>query len=176
MIDPQQMMLYVIAPTLTRIAPTLPQTTLDSLGARRLMLATGMVESGYQFIHQNGTGPALGFWQMEPFTHDDCWDNYIKYHSNLGLALLSMTTCRGNRPDASEMMFNMRYACAMARLKYLRLETPFGARPAMPIPNPDDSAAMANLWVNGYNAGGAGTPAKFLKAWGQVGLPLKAAA
>ena len=44
--------------------------------AVNLLLATGVVESRYEYIRQLGDGPARSFWQVEPAT---CVDNLVHY-------------------------------------------------------------------------------------------------
>ena len=52
---------------------------LDSEDAREMLYVTGKAESGYKTLQQYGGGPALGFFQMEPNTAIDIWDNYVMY-------------------------------------------------------------------------------------------------
>jgi hypothetical protein len=49
-----------------------------------LLLGTALTESGdMHYLHQLGNGPALGVYQMEPTTHEDIYDNYLKYKKEL---------------------------------------------------------------------------------------------
>jgi hypothetical protein len=36
-------------------------------------------ESQLEYTRQIGGGPALGYFQMKPETHDGCWTNTINY-------------------------------------------------------------------------------------------------
>jgi hypothetical protein len=170
MIDIQQLSIYIIAPVIDSLG--FDKSVDEKLSAKRLIITTGMIESGYQYIAQL-KGPALGFWQMEPFTHNDCWENYLKYNQDLALKLSVMCGTRGQGayPFALEMLWNIKYAAAMSRIKYKRLETPYKERPPLLLPHSDDPLGHANLWVQGYNAGGKGKASKFLKAWAQIGFP-----
>ena len=48
-----------------------------------LVLATGIVESRYEYIKQMGDGPARSFWQVEPATAVDNLAHYLKHRSSL---------------------------------------------------------------------------------------------
>ena len=50
------------------IKPALLEIELWSEAAEELVLGTAIVESRLSFIKQLGSGPALGFWQIEPDT------------------------------------------------------------------------------------------------------------
>ena len=64
MIQPEHLVKYVIEPVLKTL-------DLYSEDAVNLVLGTACVESECgRWLHQLGTGPALGIYQMEPDTHD----------------------------------------------------------------------------------------------------------
>lgn len=145
MLDPKQTHDEVIAPTLSMLA-------LDSLAARQITLGTGMTESGLTYIKQVGGGPALGLWQMEPVTHDDIWVNFLAHRRKL--AQIVEDFCQASHV-ANDMTWNLRYACAMARVHYYR-------RPEA-LPAAGDATGMAAYWKQHYNTPlGAGTVAKAL--------------
>lgn len=131
------------------IVPALARIGMDGAAAVNLLAGTALVESGCRRLVQDGGGPALGLWQMEPFTHDDIWNTFLPGGRMNGVvtALLSM---RGNWPPASgQMTGNAFYACAMARLKYYRAPDP--------LPAASDAAGMCGLWKRIYNTSlGAG--------------------
>src|SRR5260221_162978 len=52
-----------------------------------LLLGTALQESGLTYRVQLGGGPARGLFQMEPNTHDDIWDNFLKYRVPLATAV-----------------------------------------------------------------------------------------
>lgn len=129
------------------IAPTLKEIGLYSDTALDLVTGTGLVESGFRVTVQSGGGPALGWFQMEPATHDDCWANYLRYRPELAHAVSSL--CHDEKPSASLLQSNPAYAAAMCRVKYLRVPAP--------LPSPSDSIALCQYWKQHYNTvAGAG--------------------
>ena len=128
-----------------------------SPAAAQLMLGTAIHESKIKHRRQIGGGPARGLFQMEPATHDDIWDNYLKYRSKIGdqvKALLSSATANRHH----ELEANDNYAAALCRVHYLRAP---GALPPF-----GDIGAMAAYWKKYYNtAKGAGTVAKYTTDW-----------
>ena len=94
--------------------------------------------------HQIGGGPALGIAQMEPETHEDCWDNYLIYHPGLSEAILKASSI-GVRPSVQALINNDPYAICMCRVKYLRDK---GL-----IPPAEDQEAQAQYWYRVYNGG-----------------------
>lgn len=120
------------------IAPTLKEIGLYSDTALNLVTGTGLVESGYRVTVQSGGGPALGWFQMEPATHDDIWRNYLKYRPELSAAVSSL--CSEENPSADLLQSNHAYAAAMCRVKYLRV----------PAPLPPNNAASLSLYHKKY--------------------------
>jgi len=51
--------------------------------AVNLVLATGIVESRYEYIRQMGDGPARSFWQVEAATAVDNLAHYLKHRPSL---------------------------------------------------------------------------------------------
>ena len=111
------------------IAPTLKEIGLYSDTALNLVTGTGLVESGFRFTSQIGGGPALGWFQMEPATHDDCWRNYLAYRKDIAQKILSLLpenlspAASKFHPQASCLIYPA-YAAAMCRVKYLRVPAP----------------------------------------------------
>lgn len=120
------------------IAPTLKEIGLYSDTALNLVTGTGLVESRYRVTSQYGGGPALGWFQMEPATHDDIWRNYLKYRLELSAAVSSL--CSGEKPSAGLLQSNPSYAAAMCRVKYLRV----------PAPLPPNNAVSLSLYHKKY--------------------------
>ncbi|MBF0562335.1 MAG: hypothetical protein HQL37_09995 [Alphaproteobacteria bacterium] len=143
------------------IQPALQQLGLDlEPGARTaaelLLLGTGLAESGYLRREQTGGGPALGYWQMEPFTHDDIWKTYLPARHSLAQALARIGGLAypvTSIPPASLLTHSNPYAAAMARIKY--------RRSPRSLPDADDFDGMGRMWVEVYNAGGAATLARW---------------
>lgn len=120
----------------------------------RMVLATGAAESGYRTVSQSH-GPALGYWQMEPRTHNDIFSNYLgatrRQHLLDGLRKLSDRV-----GVADELSKNHQYAAAMCRIFYLRVPKP--------LPNTQSLQDIAAYWKRYYNTDkGAGTIAQFVE-------------
>lgn len=144
-LDPKQFRALVIRPVLTRLS-------MSSAALEVLLLGTALQESRLQYIHQLGSGPALGVFQMEPATHFDLWQNYLKYHADLKAATIKLASYySGDLPDPGEMVGNMSYATAMASFSYLR------HRQLTALPAATDAPVMAQLYKTYYNGPGAAT-------------------
>jgi hypothetical protein len=142
---------------ITAIRPALTALEAGGPAAEQLLLGTGVQESLLVYRRQHGNGPARGLFQMEPATHDDCWENYLKYRAALA-GKVQQTLDPGQESVASTLEVNDRYAAAMCRVRYLRVAA------AMPAAN--DISAMANYWKQHYNTPlGAGTPDEFIEKW-----------
>lgn len=117
--------------------------------AEMLVLRTGYHESAaFTRLQQYGHGPAIGWWQMEPATHDDCWANFLRYQPQLSLAICQLTGI--NRPQTA-CLYNPCYAACMCRVKYLRVKAP--------LPSAADVEGQAQYWKRYYNSvQGAGDP------------------
>lgn len=144
-LDPDQLRKLVIRPTLQALS-------LWSPAAENLVLGTGIVESKLRFLHQVGGGPALGLFQMEPFTHNDLWRTTL-WGKELGMKIGNLARpFSGAAPDPREMVWNLRYAAAMCRVLYRRIKAP--------LPS-NDGLELAEYWKRYYNTPlGAGTVAK----------------
>lgn len=124
------------------IRPALLTIGLHSPAAETLVLATGLVESEYAALRQHGGGPALGFWQMEPATCDDCWTNFLDFRPQLKAKVLMLMVRTESRID--QLAWNLRYGAAMCRIKYRRAP---GA-----LPDADNAPRMAAYWREFYNS------------------------
>lgn len=149
-LDPAQLREFVIRPALQRISAW-------TQAAENIVLGTAVHESRLRFLHQIGKGPAVGPWQMEPFTHDDIWANFLARRDELRIAILGLTSSI-SRPPATDMHGNLYYAAAMCRVFYLRLPDA--------MPEASDAPDMARLWKLRYNTpAGAGTILQALPAF-----------
>lgn len=136
-INLSQLDAYVVRPVLAAFA-----APWNSEAARILLLGTAIHESDAGAdLAQIGGGPALGPWQMEPFTHDDCWQNFLLYQPNLANAVKQFQVPNAG---AGQMVYNLAYSCAMARVKYIRA-TP-------PLPAAHDFENLALYYKNFYNS------------------------
>lgn len=107
------------------VRPALDAVNLGGDKAVNLITGTCLAESSLAWLQQI-SGPALGIAQMEPATHDDCWNNYLRHNQDLANRILATCGLSG-LPDASIMVWNLRYAVLMARVKYLRVQAPLPA-------------------------------------------------
>lgn len=102
-----------------------------------------------KYLVQLGNGPALGICQMEPATHKDIWDNYLRYRQNIVKKLLDFTVDR----TESELIWNLKYSVAMCRIHYLRV----------PEKIPNNLEGWARYWKRSYNSHlGKGTEQEFI--------------
>ncbi|HUK41538.1 MAG TPA: hypothetical protein VLX11_10850 [Candidatus Acidoferrales bacterium] len=139
------------------IRPALVSLMAGGLAAEKLLLGTAIQESLLIHRQQLGGGPALGLFQMETATHDDCWNNYLKFRVPLANRV-KQTLEPGQKAQAVVMKVNDRYAAAMCRVRYMRVSAA--------LPSGDDIEAMANYWKEHYNTPlGAGTPEEFVSKW-----------
>lgn len=135
------------------VEPALLELGLHSGAALQLLMLTAAQESRLgHYIVQIG-GPALGIFQMEPFTHDDIWNNFLKYKPDLAQKLEHMAGTHPVQPGAEVLVYNLKYAAAMARIHYYRVSEA--------LPEHGDVAAMADYWKQYYNTPkGRGTVAE----------------
>ena len=144
---------------LEAIRPALSILGRGGLVAEQLVLGTAIQESLLIHRQQLGGGPALGLFQMEPSTHNDCWNNFLRFRPDLA-DKVKRTLEPGQQPVASTLKINDRYAAAMCRVRYIRAPAP--------LPGQDDLQGLANYWKQHYNTLlGAGTPEEFLDKWPQ---------
>lgn len=148
-IDTSQLKQFVVIPTLQQMG-----SSFASMAAINLVVGTALAESGGVYLRQvtnTDVGPARGYWQMEPFTHDDCWSNWLRFPSQSRTAT-AIRAMIGNLPaEADLMMTNLAYACAMCRVKYFRA-------PAA-LPRFDDAEGLSQYHKQFYNSAlGAADP------------------
>lgn len=116
MIDNKQLRELIIKPALDCL-----QMYSDS--AEELLVFTCACESlGGTYLKQV-KGPALGIYQMEPATYTDIWENYIKNQGHV-LNLLSINFDVHKLPLPERMIYDLKFATAMARLHYRRRKEP----------------------------------------------------
>lgn len=147
MVNLQQLLDWVVKPALSHVG-------LYNPAAAQLVIGTGLQESRYQYLHQVGGGPACGFWQMEPATHKDMWENFIEKRDRFKIPLQQILA---PWPDPlTQLATNLNYGAAMCRLFYYRLPHA--------LPKQDDREAQAAYWKQFYNTQkGRGHTAEFLK-------------
>lgn len=148
MINSKQFRQLVVRKALMYLDPVIPY----SVAAENLLMGTCAKESDMgTFIAQNGGGPALGVFQMEPATYNDIFNNFIKYKKDLKSIVLF-----ANSPEPEEMVCNMFFAAIMCRIHYYR-------RPEA-LPAPYDFEALGQYWKQHYNTvKGKGTVEEFVE-------------
>lgn len=143
------------------IRPTLIALGLDALAAEELLLGTAAQESGCGSRLVQMSGPALGVWQMEPATHDDIWASFLAFRPELANKL--QTFLFTALPKQVQLVGNLYYACAMARVDYFRQ--------AEPLPAPGDLESQAQYYKKHYNSGlGAASVDEYLANAKKAGL------
>lgn len=153
MINPKHFREYVVRPVLMQLEPEIPY----SKAAENLLVGTAAHESKLTYLRQLGGGPAMGLYQMEPNTHVDIWDNYLAYNEALSSKVRSFASQRWPATGLhEELITNLAYATAMARVHYWRQP--------QPMPDADDLTALSGYWKRWYNTyKGAGTTFQFIK-------------
>ena len=110
-----------------------------------LMLATGAHESHLGlWMTQNGGGPAVGVFGMEPATEQDNWKNYLSYRMDKGEIGDLISRLTGvSEPTPLALTNNLTYAICQCRVKYLRCP--------IPLPKANDIQGLADYWFLEYN-------------------------
>ena len=128
---------------------------LNSEDACSLIYNTGKAESNYKTLQQYGGGPALGFFQMEPNTAIDIWDNYVMYRPRYRDKLYSLGFDEGTLELC--LLSNIALQAALCRLHYRRVPSA--------LPKADNLKAQAKYWKKFYNTeAGKGTIKHFMEA------------
>lgn len=141
------------------ITRTLKHFDWDIPALRELIMLTMAQESGLgTYLRQLAGGPALGVCQMELATHNDIWQNYLKFKPDL---CDKVKTFMSNASTVDkyfhELEFNLAYAIVMAAVLYFRRMKSWSGLPA----DPSNVEALAALWKKHYNTpSGAGTEAQ----------------
>ena len=130
--------------------------------AVELVLATGIVESRYEYIRQMGDGPARSFWQVEPASAVDNLMHYLKHRKSLmgKCAEASMVDLK-HWQNSDELVWadilekNIAAGIIHCRLKYWRV----------PKKMPSTIEGQAAYWKKYYNTeGGKGDPEHFIES------------
>ena len=137
MIDVIQLKEYIIKPVLEHLEPSIPY----SESAVQLLLGTCAMESDMGAFLKQIHGPALSIYQIEPFTHDDIFKNFLDFRPLLKGKVESFSI---GRKKHSQLIGNLYYATAIARVKYYRSPRK--------IPAKDNIGEMAKMWRYDYNS------------------------
>lgn len=137
------------------IQPVLKTLGLYNLSAENLLYGTCAQESlmGKYLVQING--PALGIYQIEPETHQDVWNNFLKYRPELADKIKSL-----GDPCDNELINNHMYSTAIARVIYFRIRAN--------LPAANDIVGLAKYWKTYYNTVlGKGRVQDFIKHYQQ---------
>lgn len=147
-INPEQLRDEIIVPTLNALGPSY-----SSPSAVMLLMGTAAQESHMgTYLRQLGGGPALGIYQMEPATHNDIIENWLRYREEL-VDTIAELIGPWNAMEPARMVYDLRYATIMARLHYRRVRDPL----------PADVDGQAYYWKTHYNTElGAGTREEYM--------------
>ena len=108
--------------------------------AYNLVFETGLAESGYRALEGYGEeNPAVSFFQIEPATIRDMWDNYISYRKPLIKAVYQLGLIEDNK--VFSLFSNIALAAAFCRIYYRR----------KPGAIPKSMPARAAYWKKHYN-------------------------
>jgi len=153
MIKREHLLEHVIRPTLVHLNGL--NESLVGKAAENLLLGTVLQESaGGKYLQQLG-GPALGIFQIEPATHEDVFDSFLKYRPDWENTIIKLASRQFYLAPNDELVFNLRYSCAIARLVYWRAPHP--------LPHEDNVRGLAEYWKLHFNTvAGAGTVEQFI--------------
>ena len=118
-----------------------------SEAAENLLVGTAIMESDLAYLKQKN-GPALGVYQIEPFTHKDITERYIeesKFRDEFNNMFDNMVGWPyPDEFDINQLIFDLRYATMIARIKYwMSVE---------PLPSANVIHALGHYWNKNYNA------------------------
>jgi hypothetical protein len=146
MINPRDLKKLIIQPTLDAMEPLWPGASREA--AVNLLIGTVLQESvigGQTHLKQIG-GPALGIFQIEPDSAVDHWQNYLSFRPEKASFMRSLMEQHLTVDSYNqELISNLRYATAMARLKYWRRSFTWPE-------DPNDIEALGQIWDTHYNA------------------------
>ena len=165
MIRPKQLRDDVIIPVLANLVELkADQSRMAQDNVIELLLGTAMQESHLgDEIAQLG-GPALGLWQMEPNTEKDIWTNFLAYQTNTRVQVSRFILSGIDRTQ--QLAGNLYYACAMARVHYMRVPEP--------LPKAGDTNGQAIYYKKYYNTYGRGSVPDYLANWSRLQDAIKA--
>lgn len=130
----------VVRPVLATLADYSPK--MNNTAIENLLICTAYHESdGFNALVQYGGGPAQGFMQVEPATHDDIWVNFLDQRE--GLADIVRSWQLSALDGADQLDGNVFYCTAVARLVYWRSPEP--------LPDAWDAVGLAQYYKCVFN-------------------------
>ncbi|MQP64729.1 hypothetical protein GE253_05150 [Niveispirillum sp. SYP-B3756] len=159
------LMQAAIRPALMHLAEVPGYERLHSPAAEEILLGIAAAESELRHKRQTGGGPGLGYFQIEPATHDDVLRNFVNLRPDLKAALDALLVPA--MPRDMQIATNDAYAAAVARLVLWRAPAP--------LPRQGDVQGYAAYWKQHYNTvAGKGTVTHFLDCWHRLISPVLA--
>lgn len=156
-INPTQFRDEIIIPTLKCMARIIDPAMYSS-AAVDLLLGTACAESQLHYICQLNSGPALGFYQMEPATYADI----VAYCDRKGedfknkVVYCIYQEMHREMPHGEQLKYNLRLQTVFARLHYWRV----------PEPIPEAPRLQGQYWKKFHNTPeGKGTLAHYLNSY-----------
>ena len=93
---------------------------------------------------------------MEPATEKDIWENFLEFHSEYRVPIMKLVA--GGIDRTKQLEGNLYYACAMARMVYMRSPEKMPAK--------GDIANQARYYKAHYNTpAGAATIDQYINNW-----------
>lgn len=126
------------------LRPTLEMIGLYSKSAEVLILGTGLVESGFNYIKQIGTirNGGFGFFQCENATYLDIV-RYLKVNKKLGDRITAACNIDYFPPTVEPVIWNLRLAVCICRVKYFMIPKE--------LPKSDDLEWICKYYLKYYN-------------------------
>lgn len=144
-INAEQLLRQIIRPILSTI-------TMWSESAENLLMGTAAQESQLGFYVKQIKGPALGIFQMEPYTYADILATVVMRAQKHSIFLQSYTF----PDDPRALIYDLRLATIMCRLQYWRFSEE--------LPASTDVIGLASYWKQYYNSRkGKGTVEEFIE-------------
>jgi len=138
------------------LKPTLEKMEMHSPAAEKLLLMTACHESGGFVYERQVGGPAVSFYQIEPNTLNDLYENYLSFRPERQALLDQFKPSEDCSLD--EALMDRVFATAAARLIY--------ARVAEALPSFDDDEGMGRYCKKYWNTeAGKATPEKYINDW-----------
>lgn len=125
------------------IKPSLLDLVMYSDKAVQILVFTCALESNGGTYLKDSNGKGLGIYRMKPDTYTDIWQNYINKNQNLLLSL-AINFEIGRIPSEDRLVYDLRFATAMARIHYKRILDP--------LPPSDDPVSMWYYYQRFYNS------------------------
>jgi len=149
---------HIIYPVLEHMAEKL-QLPLNSVAARKLILATAAQESHCGDYFKQIKGPAMGIFQVEPATEEDLFTNFLDGREDFLEVIMSFQSEAGAEDnDLISALGNTFYQAAITRAQYYRF-------PAA-LPEANDFEGTWEYYKKYWNTDlGAATKEEFTRNW-----------